>query len=252
MQRTIDNTTGEVPVTDEHEELSLIEGQIEDLLEGMGASEDHADVLKFLSTAGLRPALAARVHKAIVCAEVVERPRVAPPAPHRDEMVMLFREAKDTVGIDYVESVLNYAGSVKHLSHLSDDEAVDMLGLLRMFKRAKWPEIRPQGGLKVTAEPPRRKNSTDILESAAAIQRQRAYDYDQPGGERSMARTVQAFNIITNRVDKEDAELSESEGWLLMQILKDVRDRSTAKPHVDSLEDCVSYSALKAEARLKE
>ena len=241
---------------DEDNELSLIESQIEGLLGGDGASEDHADVLKFLSTAGLRPALAARVHKAIVYAEVVPKPVAPPvtkpPAPHRDEMIMLFREAKDTVGIDYVESVLNYAGSVKHLSHLSDDEAVDMLGLLRMFKRAKWPEIRPQGGLKVTAEPPRRKNSTDILESAAAIQRQRAYDYDQPSGERSMEATVQAFNIITKRVDKEDAELSESEGWLLMQILKDVRDRSTAKPHVDSLEDCVSYAALKAEARLKE
>jgi hypothetical protein len=237
-------------VTDEHEELSLIEGQIEDLLEGMGASEDHADVLKFLSTAGLRPALAARVHKAIVCAEVVERPRVAPPAPHRDEMVMLFREAKDTVGIDYVESVLNYAGNVKRLSDLNDHEAVDMLGLLRMFKRARWPEIRPQGVVK--PKPPAPTGSIDMLHRAASIQEQRAMDYDQPGGERSMARTVQAFNIITKRVDTEDGELSESEGWLLMQILKDVRDRSTAKPHVDSLEDCVSYSALKAEARLKE
>lgn len=70
------------------------------------------------------------------------------------------------------------------------------------------------------------------------------------GIERSMAATVQAFNIITRRVG--DRALTESEGWLLMQTLKDVRDRSTKAPHRDSLEDGIAYSSLKAEARLKE
>ena len=72
----------------------------------------------------------------------------------------------------------------------------------------------------------------------------RAATYDQPDGERSMGRTVAAFNAITGR------DLRESEGWLLLQILKDVRDRQRAEPHVDSLEDGMAYSALKAEARL--
>lgn len=90
--------------------------------------------------------------------------------------------------------------------------------------------------------------SIRILEQAAQIQRDRSVTYDQGGtmeGERSMGRTVQAFNVITGR------DLSESEGWLLLQILKDVRDRANG-PHEDSLVDCTSYSSLKAEARLKE
>lgn len=160
------------PVDDD---LSLIEGQIDDLLQGIGASEDHQDVLSFLMGTGLNVFIANRVHRAIVNAETGER-------------------------------------------------------------GAKF-------------EP---TTSVGILGRAQAIQEQRAKDYDQPGGERSMSTTVAAFNIMTRRDQKEWAPLSESEGWLLMQILKDVRDRSTPKPHRDSLEDCVSYSALKAEARLKE
>lgn len=88
--------------------------------------------------------------------------------------------------------------------------------------------------------------SADILARAQALQEERAEQYDSPGGERSMGKTVAAFNIIAGR------HLTESEGWLLLQILKDVRDRTTFKPHRESLEDCVSYAALKAEARVKE
>lgn len=61
-----------------------------------------------------------------------------------------------------------------------------------------------------------------------------------------MQRTVTAFNAITGH------SLSEADGWLLMQVLKDVRDRQRTDPHKDSLEDCIAYAALKAEARLKE
>jgi hypothetical protein len=84
----------------------------------------------------------------------------------------------------------------------------------------------------------------DILTAAAKHMTDRAKTYDKPGGERSMGQTVTAFNAITGR------DLQESEGWLLMQILKDVRDRQRAEPHVDSLEDGVAYAALKAEARI--
>jgi hypothetical protein len=72
----------------------------------------------------------------------------------------------------------------------------------------------------------------------------RAATYDKPEGERSMGSTIAAFNIITGNA------LTESDGWLIMQILKDVRDRQTVAPHKDSLEDAVAYAALKAESRL--
>lgn len=84
-----------------------------------------------------------------------------------------------------------------------------------------------------------------LLQSAAATMEARGAQYDQAGGERSMGKCVSAFNIITGR------DLQESEGWLLLQLLKDVRDRTTPnKPHEDSLIDGVAYAALKAESRL--
>lgn len=86
-----------------------------------------------------------------------------------------------------------------------------------------------------------------LLNKAATLLEQRSKQYDQPQGERSMGRAVAALNAVLGR----DA-LTESEGWLLLQLLKDVRDRQRVVPHEDSLEDGVAYAALKAEARLAE
>lgn len=96
-------------------------------------------------------------------------------------------------------------------------------------------------------EPPAVANAAAILEAAAGHMRDRAKTYDRPAGERSMGRAVAALNVILGR-----EALSESEGWLLLQLLKDVRDRTGERPHRDSLEDCVAYAALKAESRLTE
>jgi len=71
---------------------------------------------------------------------------------------------------------------------------------------------------------------------------ERGKQYDSPGGERSMGRCVTAFNALTGR------DLTEAEGWLLLQILKDVRQWSRPEYHRDSAEDCIAYAALKAEA----
>ncbi len=71
---------------------------------------------------------------------------------------------------------------------------------------------------------------------------ERGKQYDSPKGERSMGRCVTAFNAITGR------DLTEPEGWLLLQILKDVRQWSRPEYHRDSAEDNVAYAALKAEA----
>lgn len=82
-----------------------------------------------------------------------------------------------------------------------------------------------------------------LLTAAAAHMKERAKTYDQPGGERSIGRTVEAFNAITGKT------LSESEGWLFMELLKAVRDFSTPGGHADSQEDRIAYAALGAEAR---
>jgi len=72
----------------------------------------------------------------------------------------------------------------------------------------------------------------------------RAATYDKPEGERSMAATVTAYNAVTGQ------NITESHGWLLMSILKMVRDNQRTEPHVDSIEDLIAYSALYGEARL--
>lgn len=83
----------------------------------------------------------------------------------------------------------------------------------------------------------------ELLHKAASIMEERGKEYDKPEGERSMAKAVQAFSIITG------VRISESEGWLFMQILKDVRQwQNPDRFHADSAEDCIAYSALKAEA----
>lgn len=94
------------------------------------------------------------------------------------------------------------------------------------------------------APTPLRTTAQGLLSKAREHMLDRAASYDKPEGERSMGRAVEAFNAITGR------DLEESEGWLLLQVLKDVRDRQRREPHVDSLEDCIAYAALKAEARL--
>lgn len=83
----------------------------------------------------------------------------------------------------------------------------------------------------------------DYLRKGAELLEQRGKEYDKPEGERSMGKCVTAFNAITGR------DLTESEGWLLLQVLKDVRQwQNPGRFHADSAEDCISYAALKAEA----
>lgn len=83
----------------------------------------------------------------------------------------------------------------------------------------------------------------ELLGRAARHMHDRAGTYDKPEGERSMGRAVQAFNAITGHA------LTESEGWLLLQVLKDVRLFTRSEYHADSAEDCIAYAALKAEAK---
>ena len=85
-----------------------------------------------------------------------------------------------------------------------------------------------------------------LLENTLSLLAERGQQYDSPKGERSMGRTIAAFNAITGR------NLTEAEGMLLLAVLKMVRDRQREKAHVDSCEDLIAYCALYAEARLNE
>lgn len=89
-------------------------------------------------------------------------------------------------------------------------------------------------------------NAIRILRAAECHMRDRAATYDTPEGERSMGKAVAAFNAIRDR------DLTEAEGWLLIQLLKDVRLFSAPGYHADSAEDCIAYAALKAEAKAGE
>ncbi len=90
------------------------------------------------------------------------------------------------------------------------------------------------------------KYAYDFLKESSDILTERGVEYDTSndpsGGERSMGKTVNVFNIITGK------DLTEAEGWLLVQLLKDVRQWTKQEFHEDSALDCISYAALKAEA----
>ena len=85
-------------------------------------------------------------------------------------------------------------------------------------------------------------SAIEFLERAADLMLERGQEYDSPEGERSMGRTVAAFNVITGNI------LSEHEGWLFMLLLKLSRQAQTPYWHQDSSEDAIAYAALMAEA----
>ena len=87
----------------------------------------------------------------------------------------------------------------------------------------------------------------DFLEAARQHMIDRAAFYDSPGGERSMAATVKAFNAVTG-----DGRMNtEERGWLFMEILKQVRSQKGCY-RADNYEDGTAYSALRGEAARKE
>lgn len=85
-------------------------------------------------------------------------------------------------------------------------------------------------------------SAIEFLERAADLMLERAQEYDSPEGERSMGRTVAAFNVLTGNI------LSEQEGWLFMMLLKLARQAQNGEWHQDSSEDAIAYAALMAEA----
>lgn len=85
--------------------------------------------------------------------------------------------------------------------------------------------------------------AAELLGRAARHMHDRASIYDKPEGERSMGKAVEAFNAISGK------QLTESEGWMFMAVLKMVRGFTREQYHADSFEDWIAYAALCAEAR---
>lgn len=87
--------------------------------------------------------------------------------------------------------------------------------------------------------------AASMLTAALGHMEDRAKTYDAPGGERSMGKTVAAFNTITG------LELTEEQGWLFMEILKQVRSQQ-GNYRADNYEDMVAYAALRGECAARE
>ena len=80
-----------------------------------------------------------------------------------------------------------------------------------------------------------------ICQAAMGHMDDRATTYDQKGGERSMGKTVTAFNALTGH------QLTEEQGWLLMELLKCARSQQ-GNYRADNYEDATAYAALRGEA----
>ena len=84
-----------------------------------------------------------------------------------------------------------------------------------------------------------------ICQAAMGHMNDRATTYDQKGGERSMGKTVTAFNALTGH------QLTEEQGWLLMELLKCARSQQ-GNYRADNYEDATAYAALRGEAAAHE
>lgn len=102
--------------------------------------------------------------------------------------------------------------------------------------KKKYTEAQP-ANVPVTA--------ASMLTAALGHMEDRAKTYDAPGGERSMGKTVAAFNAITGLY------LTEEQGWLFMEILKQVRSQQ-GDYRADNYEDMVAYAALRGECAARE
>ena len=86
-----------------------------------------------------------------------------------------------------------------------------------------------------------RKSAAQIVQKAADEIAQRGQLRDKSDGERSMKRTVDAFNGLLGR-----PALTEQEGWLFMCVLKMAR-ATAGKHHLDDYTDLAGYAGLAGE-----
>lgn len=87
--------------------------------------------------------------------------------------------------------------------------------------------------------------AADFLRRGLKHMEDRAITYDATGGERSMGKTVEMFNIWSG------LSLTEEQGWMFMALLKIVRSGQGAMK-ADNYEDLAAYAGLAGEAAAKE
>lgn len=80
----------------------------------------------------------------------------------------------------------------------------------------------------------------EVLEMGAKHMKDRAVTYDNADGERSMAKTVAAFNALTGH------NVTTEQGWLMLCILKMSRSQQ-GEFKLDNYEDGAAYFALMGE-----
>lgn len=88
----------------------------------------------------------------------------------------------------------------------------------------------------------KKQTAQQILSAAIGHVDSRAAARDQSEGERSMARTVAAFNALTGH------QMSERDGWMFMVALKAARACTTPSGLTDDYEDGAAYFSLAGEA----
>ena len=88
-------------------------------------------------------------------------------------------------------------------------------------------------------------DATNILIAAADCIEQRGTQRDQPDGERSMRRAVDAFNAITG------CDITERDGWMFMAVLKMARAQGKTTI-ADDYVDGAAYFALAGESVLNQ
>lgn len=121
-------------------------------------------------------------------------------------------------------------------SKLSDREFHEGHWLNYHENKKKYAEPQPENAL-VTA--------ASMLTAALGHMEDRAKTYDAPGGERSMGKTVAAFNVITGH------KITVEQGYLFMVLLKSVRAQQGSYKS-DNYEDGAAYFALMGEEGEKE
>ena len=117
-----------------------------------------------------------------------------------------------------------------------DVRAVDVAGVFDWSFAVAYRVVAP-------AEKPVSRGGVGAVETlrrAADLIEQRGKQRDSDAGERSMARTVGAFNAIYG------TSLTETQGWHFMELLKMVRSSQGAYV-ADDFDDKVAYAALAAE-----
>ena len=121
----------------------------------------------------------------------------------------------------------------------------DVFSDQKLEARLREIEQNARDAVHVATNVERATGAPGILIEATATITERGVQRDAAAsGERSMAKTVAAFNGLTGR------DLTEKEGWFFMTVLKMARSMNGKSPRRDDFVDGAAYFALAGESVL--